>query len=79
MTQILDAELKTYERERDRLLATAEGSFTLVRGDAVVGVYESEMDAISEGYRRFGNVPFLVRQIVRIETPLNFVSGLLGV
>ncbi|HMD98487.1 MAG TPA: hypothetical protein VKM93_14280 [Terriglobia bacterium] len=79
MANVLETELKAYEHHRDNLLSTAEGKFALVRGDAVVGVYESEIDAISEGYRRFGNVPFLVKQIVRIETPLNFVSDLLGV
>jgi len=76
---ILDAELKTYEQHRDRLLARAEGKFALIHGDQVVGVFESEMDAISQGYRQFGNVPFLVKQVVKIETPLSFISGLLGV
>jgi hypothetical protein len=79
MSHVLDKELKTYERFRDKLLATDEGKFALVWGDVVIGVYESEMDAISQGYREFGNVPFLVKQILRIETPQNFVSGLLGV
>jgi len=37
------------------------------------------MDAITERYRRFGNVPFLVKQIVSVEAPLNFMSTLLGI
>jgi hypothetical protein len=37
------------------------------------------MDAIAAGYQQFGNVPFLVKQIVKIETPQNFVSNLLAV
>ena len=37
------------------------------------------MDAITEGYRQFGNVPFLVKQVQKIETPQNLVSNLLGV
>jgi hypothetical protein len=31
------------------------------------------MDAIADGYRRFGNVPFLVKQVVEVETPINFM------
>ena len=79
MTQVLDTELKTYEQHRDALLGTAEGKYVLIRGDTVVGVYDSKMDAIAQGYREFGNVPFLVKKIVKVESPLNFTSNLLGV
>ena len=79
MATILDAELKTFQLNRDRLLATGEGKFVLVHGDEVFGVYESKMDAISQGYQKFGNTPFLVKQILRVEAPQNFVSTLLAV
>jgi len=79
MTQILDVEIKTYEQQRDKLLGTSEGKFVLIRGNQVVGIYDSKMDAISAGYQQFGNVPFLVKQIVKIEMPQNFVSNLLAV
>ena len=68
-----------YARHREQLLATAEGKFVLIRGHEVSGVYNSTMDAITAGYQRFGNVPFLVKQVVLVETPLSFVSPLLGV
>ena len=29
------------------------------------------------GYQKYGNVPFLVKQVVRVEVPENFVSGLI--
>jgi hypothetical protein len=79
MPQALDIEQKTYEQHRDQLLGTAEGKFVLIYRDQVVGIYASKMDAIAEGYNRFGNVPFLVRQVVKVETPQNFVSSLLAV
>ncbi len=78
-TQILRRELQTYDRNRDQLLGKAEGKFVLIRDDQIVGIYESKMDAIAQGYRQFGNVPFLVKQVVKIETPQNFVSNLLGI
>ncbi len=74
----LEIELKTYEKHRDLLLGTAEGKFVLIRHEEVVGVFNSEMDAIAQGYQKFGNVPFLVKQIVKVETPLDFSSNLLG-
>lgn len=79
MGQVLDAELKTYEQHRDHLLGTAEGKFVLIWNDQVIGVYDSKMDAIAQGYQKFGNVPFLVKQVVKVEAPQNFISNLLGV
>lgn len=79
MPPILDAELKTYEENRDQLLGTAEGKFVLIQNSQVVGIYDSKMDAIAMGYQQFGNVPFLVKQIVKVEAPQNFTSNLLGV
>jgi len=79
MTDVLDTELKTYEEHRERLLGTASGKFVLIRNDQVEGVYDTKMDAINQGYKQFGNVPFLVKQILEVETPENYVSNLLAV
>lgn len=79
MEQILERELNTYEKQREQLLANHEGMFVLIHADEAVGVFESQADAIAQGYERFGNVPFLVRQIVRVETPVHLPSHLLAV
>jgi hypothetical protein len=79
MAPMLDVELKTYEQNRDQLLGTAEGKFVLIHTNQIVAIYDSKMDAIATGYQQFGNVPFLVKQIVKVETPQNFTSNLLGV
>lgn len=79
MTDVLATELNTYEQHRDELLETAEGKFVLIHGTEVAGMYEAQMDAINEGYWRFGNVPFLVKHILKVEVPLNFSSHNLGI
>ena len=79
MSQILGTEIQTYEQHRDNLLGTSEGKFVLIHGTQVVGIFDAKMDAIAAGYQQFGNVPFLVKQILRIEAPLNFMSNLLGI
>ena len=79
MALILDTELTTYEQNRDRLVGTAEGKFALIHHSQVIGNYDSKMDAIAAGYQQFGNVPFLVKQVVKVETPHNFISNRLGV
>jgi hypothetical protein len=79
MAEPLKTELETYEKHKNELLGTARGKFVLIHDEEIVGTYESQMDATAEGYRRFGNVPFLVKQIMEIEVPATFVSNLLGV
>ena len=79
MAQVLDTELETYAKNRDQLIGTSEGKFVLIRGDQVIGVYDSKMDAIAQGCQKFGNVPFLVKQVVKVEVPQNFISSLLGI
>jgi hypothetical protein len=79
MPTVLDAELETYEKHKAELLGSAEGKFVLIRGEQIAGVFDSKMDAIAQGYRQFGNVPFLVKQILKVEAPLNFTSNHLAI
>ena len=79
VVQMLERELATYAEQKERLLAEGEGKYVLIKNAEVAGVFESEADAISEGYMRFGNVPFLVKQIAAVDLPLNFTSSLLAV
>jgi len=79
MIGMLEKELETYERNRAQLVGKAKGKYALVKESEIVSVFDSESDAIRAGYERFGNVPFLVKQIVEIETPENFTSNLMGV
>jgi hypothetical protein len=75
----LRKELETYESHRVELLATAENEFVLIHGADIMGTFETEVDAIKHGYRELGNVPFLVKKIVRVEHPENFVSNLIAI
>lgn len=70
----LARELETYEANRERLLGEALGKYVLIHEDELIGAYDTEADAIAEGYRRFGNVPFLVKRISPIDEPANFLS-----
>jgi hypothetical protein len=65
-------ELQTFERHKAELLARAEYKYALIKGDEVLGTFETQQDAINSGYRQLGVVPFLVKQVVLEETPVNF-------
>lgn len=79
MSNLLEQELHTYETNRETLLGSAEGKFVLIFKDEILGVFDTEFDAIRQGYKQLGNVPFLVKQVVQIESPIGFTSNLLAV
>jgi len=79
MTEVLLEELKTYEANRESLLGSHEGKFVLIHGEKILDTFDTWMDAVARGYRELGNVPFLVKQVLKVHVPLSFVSNLLGV
>jgi hypothetical protein len=79
MTGPLKKELRTYNAHKTELLRRARGKYVLIKGNRIIGTFDSELDAAHQGYERFGNVPFLVKQVVEVEIPLDFTSSLLSV
>jgi hypothetical protein len=77
MSTVLDAELATYEREKPGLLAKHAGKFVLIKADKVLGVYESQNDAIDEGWKLFPGQPILTKRIEALEVPV-FMPHVMG-
>ena len=75
----LETELRFFNQQRTRLLQDAPGKFVLVKGESLIGVFDSETAAIRHGYQTLGNVPFLVKKVTEVDIPLNFTSFNLGV
>ena len=75
-----EKELQTYETHKAELLKKTPGKYVLIKDDQIIDVFDTQMDAVNQGYRRFGVVPFLVKEIVEIEMPLDFtLNFFLGV
>ena len=68
----LTKELQTYQAHREQLLQKAKGRFVLIKGDAIIGDFGSYDDALSQGYARFGNAVFLVKEVKEDETVNSF-------
>ena len=79
MSNVLATELDTYKANLPQLLAAHEGKFVVIHGEAILGALDDQSDAIAWGYRQLGNVPFLAKRVVKVDVPLSFVSGLLGI
>ena len=57
-------ELATYEANKVTLLKSHAGKFALVHKSELVGVFDSEANALEAGYQRFGPVPLYIRQVL---------------
>lgn len=67
-------EEEAYGRELPRLVRDHLGKVALVHQDEVVGIYPTADEALSAGYRRFGYVRLMVKEIRAREEPPDFVS-----
>jgi hypothetical protein len=75
----LETELRYFNEHRSDLLKNAAGKFALVKGEVLIGTFDSENEAIRHGYEALGNVAFLVKQVTEADIPLSFTSFNLGV
>ena len=69
----LEQEIKTYKTNKDNLLSDRKGRFVLIKGDKIIADFETYGDALEDGYQRFGNEAFLVKE-VRDEVLVNYFS-----
>jgi len=79
MPELLERELEVYEAHKSELIGESNGKFVLIKDDNIIDVFDTIMDAIRKGYENYGNVPFLVKQIVDVDIPHNFTSNLMAV
>ena len=75
MEEVLAVEKATYRKHRKELLGKARGKFVLIKGEEVVDTFDTEGDAVRRGHKKFGNVPFLVKQILEVETPIRIYAA----
>ena len=60
----LEKELQVFEAKKADWLKHHEGKYTLVRGEEVAGFFDTAEAAYVEGVRKWGNMPFLVKQVL---------------
>ena len=70
---VLAAELRTFDRQRANLLKTYPQQYALIKGRNLVGVFESDREALDTGYAKFGAAPFLVKQIRAKDDPVRLM------
>jgi hypothetical protein len=77
---MLEKERKYFSEHLAELISQYSGKFVVVKGDELIGTFNTIEDALGEGARRFGLQPFLVRQVTTAEvTEINIPALTLGI
>lgn len=72
----LKAEIETFETERDNLVKSGNtGKFVVIKGSEIFDVFNTYEDALRQGLKKYGNVPFLVKEVAAFEQINFFFHG----
>jgi len=72
---MLEKEEKVFKDKFGELVKSDLGKFILIKDDLILGSFESMVDALKEGYSKFKEAPFLVKQVLPAQQPLNFANN----
>jgi hypothetical protein len=64
--QMFEKETETYRRLLPKLL-NDEGKFVVIYGEELAGIWDTWEDALGEGYARYHQAHFMVKQICEVE------------
>jgi hypothetical protein len=67
---MLEQEFEYFNANRQELLKHHENQFVLIKGNEKIGAYTTEAEAYKAGIEKFGNVPLLIKQVLREEKPV---------
>lgn len=76
---MLDVERAHFERSIADLEARFPGKFVVIKGEEVIGDFNTIQEALAEGVRRFGLEGFLVRQVGVPPTAISIPALTLGI
>jgi hypothetical protein len=77
----LETELAYYRAHRDEWLKSYRDRFVLVKGEKLIGVFNTQEEALRVGARSFGLNSFLIQRVTETDRPVDipaYTFGLLG-
>jgi len=76
MPIVLEKEYNLFLNRLKEFLPDHHDQFVLIKGKDVVGFYDSYETALTEGLKRFGNVPFFIKEVKEEEDVHFFHQGI---
>lgn len=74
--EALADDIATYRAHVAEMVKEHEGEYVLIREGKIIGFFPDRSRAVREGYRRFGIVPFLVREVAATE-PVVYIPNVI--
>jgi hypothetical protein len=76
---MLEEEVAFFNENRAEWLAKQQNRVALVKGRELIGMFDTEEQAIMEGARRFGMKPFLVKRVLPTDSEFTAPALALGI
>jgi hypothetical protein len=76
---MLETERQFYSENLATWLTQHPGKHVLVKGRELIGAFDTNEEALSEGARHFGLEPFLVRRVQERQEDVNIPALTLGI
>lgn len=75
---VLERELEYFESIKTELLQRYEGKYALIVGAELLGVFDRGEEAYRVGIEKRGNVPMLIKQVLKEDSPARIPAMTLG-
>ena len=75
---MLEQERNFYQEMLGEWLSIYSNKFVLIKGQELIGTFDTSSEALAEGARRFGLTSFLIRQIQDTQEEVNIPALTLG-
>ena len=60
----LQTELEYFQKHKQEYLNLYKNQFVLIKGEKFAGAFTTEAEAYQAGLEKFGNAPFLIKQVL---------------
>jgi hypothetical protein len=76
---VLEKELAFFNKNKAEYLKQYKDKFILIKGLELVGSFDTDEQAYKAGIERFGNQPFLIKQVFEQEPTLTVSALYVGI
>jgi hypothetical protein len=74
----LQTELEYFQKHKQEYLKLYKGQFVLIKGEQFAGTYTTEAEAYKAGLEKFGNEPFLIKQVLDDDGTVSYPALTVG-
>ena len=74
----LQTELEYFQKHKQEYQKLYKGQFVLIKGEQFAGAFTTEAEAYRVGLEKFGNQPFLIKQVLDDDGTVSYPSLSIG-